>query len=96
MSFTFNTSPRAWADVGRNLERFEWVHIACSHDGATLKCYLNGEETDSTPMGEIHSSADPVLIGSDGWRSDWTGGIDDVRIYDRGLSEAEIVELAGN
>ncbi|MBN2129745.1 MAG: LamG domain-containing protein [Sedimentisphaerales bacterium] len=96
MGFQFNTSPRAWAYVDRNLERFEWVHIACSHDGATLKCYLNGEETDSTPMGEIHSSADPVLIGSDGWRSDWTGGIDDVRIYDRPLSEAEILELAGN
>ena len=94
MSFTFNTSPRAWASVGRNLERYEWCHIACSYDGTTLKCYLDGVETDSTPMGEIHSSADPVLIGSDGWKSDWTGGIDDVRIYDRGLSADEIVDVA--
>ena len=52
-------------------------------------------ETDSTPMGEIHSSADPVLIGSDGWGSDWIGGIDDVRIYDVGLTEAEINDIAG-
>ena len=94
MSFTFNTSPRAWASVGRNLERYEWCHIACSYDGTTLKCYLDGVETDSTPMGEIHSSADPVLIGSDGWKCDWTGAIDDVRIYDRGLSADEIVDIA--
>ena len=94
MSFTFNTSPRAWASVGRNLERYEWCHIACSYDGTTLKCYLDGVETDSTPMGEIHSSADPVLIGSDGWKCDWTGAIDDVRIYDRGLSADEIVDVA--
>ncbi|MCP4258587.1 MAG: hypothetical protein GY774_13970 [Planctomycetes bacterium] len=91
MSFTFNTSPRAWAHVGRNLERYEWVHIACTHDGATLKCYLNGEQTDETPMGEITSSSTPLLIGSDGWGSDWIGGIDDVRLYDHALSEPEIL-----
>jgi len=78
MAFTFNTSPRAWAYVGRNLERDEWCHIACSYDGTTLKCYLNGEETDSTPMGAITSSSTPVLIGSDGWGCDWIGAIDEV------------------
>jgi len=91
MAFTFNTSPRAWAFVGRNLERYEWCHIACSYDGTTLKCYLNGEETDSTPMGPITSSSTPVMIGSDGWGCDWIGAIDDVRIYDHALSVPEIM-----
>jgi len=95
MAFTFNTSPRAWVYVGKNLERDEWAHIACSHDGTTLKCYLNGEQTDSTPMGAITSSPTPVLIGSDGWRSDWIGAIDEVVIYDRALSENELLYLAG-
>jgi len=91
MAFTFNTSPRAWAFVGRNLERYEWCHIACSYDGTTLKCYLNGEETDSTPMGPITSSSTPVMIGSDGWGCDWIGAIDDVRIYDHALSVPELM-----
>jgi len=91
MAFTFNTSPRAWAFVGKNLERFEWCHIACSYDGTTLKCYLNGEQTDETPMGAITSSQTPVLIGSDGWGCDWIGAIDDVRMYDNALSELEIL-----
>jgi hypothetical protein len=91
MAFTFNTSPRAWAFVGKKLERFEGCHIACSYDGTTLKCYLNGEETDSTPMGAITSSSTPVLIGSDGWGCDWIGAIDDVRMYNHTLSESEIL-----
>ena len=42
-------------------------------------------------MGAITSSQTPVLIGSDGWGCDWIGAIDDVRIYDHALSEAEIL-----
>ena len=95
MAFTFNSSPRAWAYVGRNLERDEWCHIACAHDGATLKCYLNGEQTDSTAMGAITGSSTPLLIGSDGWGSNWIGAIDEVAIYNRGLSQGEILYLAG-
>jgi hypothetical protein len=93
MAFTFNTSPRAWAYVGKNLNRYEWCHIACSHDGTTLRCYLNGEETESTPMGQITSSPTPVVIGSDGWGSDWIGGIDDVRVYNHGLTVEEIAKV---
>ena len=93
MSFTFNTSPRAWAYVNRNLEQYEWCHIACSFDGATLKCYLNGEQTDSTAMGPITSSNTPVLIGSDGWGCDWQGAIDDVRIYNHALTGADIATI---
>jgi hypothetical protein len=90
MSFTFNSSPRAWAFVNKNLTRDEWCHIACSHDGTTLKCYLNGVQTDSTAMTTFASSTTPVLIGSDGWGCDWIGDIDDVRIYNHGISPAEI------
>ena len=91
MSFTFNSSPRAWAHVGKNLERYEWCHIACSHDGETLKCYLNGEETNSVPMGQFGGVGTPVIIGTDGWGCDWIGAVDDVRIYDHGLSVPEIL-----
>jgi Concanavalin A-like lectin/glucanases superfamily len=93
MAFTFNTSPRAWAFVGKNMEQGEWQHIACTHDGTTLTCYLNGEETDSTPMGAVTNSPAPVLIGSDGWGSDWIGGIDDVRYYSNFLTAEEIVDV---
>jgi steroid delta-isomerase-like uncharacterized protein len=95
MAFTFNTSPRAWAYVGRNLEQGEWHHLACSHDGETLTAYLNGQATESTPMGAITSSSTPLLIGSDGWGDDWIGGIDEVRVYNRALTPGEIQFLTG-
>jgi len=95
MAFTFNSSPRAWVYVGQNLTQGEWSHIACSHDGTTLTCYLDGVETDSTPMGEITSSPAPILIGSDGWGCDWIGGIDEVAVYNRALSADEVLFLAG-
>jgi hypothetical protein len=93
MAFTFNTSPRAWAFVGRKLTRDEWCNIACSYDGTTLKCYLNGLQTDSTPMGPITSSPTPVLIGSDGWGCDWIGAIDDVQMYNNALTADQIAEI---
>jgi hypothetical protein len=93
MAFTFNTSPRAWAFVGKKLTRDEWCNIACSYDGTNLKCYLNGLQTDSTPMGAITSSPTPVLIGSDGWGCDWIGAIDDVRMYNNALTADEIAEI---
>ncbi|MDI6448663.1 LamG-like jellyroll fold domain-containing protein [Anaerobaca lacustris] len=95
MAFTFNTSPRAWAYVGQNLEQGEWHHIACSADGETLTAYLNGLATESTPMGAITSSPTPLLIGSDGWSSDWIGAIDEVAVYNRALSAEEMLYLAG-
>jgi len=91
MGFQFNATPRSWVYVGQNLERDEWCHLACSYDGATVKCYFNGAETDSTEMVQLASSPTPVLIGSDGWGCDWIGAIDDVRIYDHALSEPEIL-----
>ena len=93
MAFTFNTSPRAWAYLGKKLVRDEWCHIACSHDGTTLRSYLNGEEVGSTAMGQITSSPTPVLIGSDGWGCDWIGGIDDVQIYNHGITPEELAEI---
>ncbi len=93
MAFTFNTTPRAWAFVGKKLTQDEWCHIACSYDGTTLKCFLNGLQTDSTPMGPITKSGTPVLIGSDGWGCDWIGAIDDVRIYNNALTADEIAEI---
>ncbi len=93
MAFTFNTSPRAWAFVGKKLTRDEWCHIACSYDGTTLKCFLNGLQSDSTSMGAITKSGTPVLIGSDGWGCDWIGAIDDVRIYNNALTADQIAEI---
>ena len=96
MGFQFNgTDDRVWIYVNQELAVGEWYYIAASHDGATVKCYLDGLETDSAPMSSIVGGPSSLLIGSDGWRDDWIGAIDEVAIYDRALSDSEILYLAG-
>jgi len=94
MGWQFNTAGGStWLFVDQELPIGEWYHIAAAHDGSTVKCYLNGEETDSAPMSSFASTTSPLIIGSDGWRYDWIGGIDDVRLYDHGLSSREILAI---
>ena len=80
----------------------KWYHVAFVYDGdgATnpdrLKIYVDGEEKTLSFMGTIPSllqnSSASVKIGKFGGTLDryFNGTIDDVRIYNRALSEAEI------
>jgi len=96
MGFQFNgTDNRVWIYVNQEMTVGEWYHVAGAHDGETVKCYLDGMETDSAPMTSIVGGPSSLLIGSDGWRSDWIGAIDEVAIYNRGLSASEVLYLAG-
>ncbi|MFH1882720.1 MAG: LamG-like jellyroll fold domain-containing protein [Planctomycetota bacterium] len=96
IGWQFNTpAGSTWIYVGQPLPVGEWYHIAASHDGETVRCYLDGVETDSAPMTAINSSPSSLLIGSEGWGFHWIGAIDEVAIYDRGLSDEEVLYLAG-
>jgi uncharacterized repeat protein (TIGR01451 family) len=74
-----------------------WMHIAATYDGTTMRLYINGFEE--------NSMAGPAAIGANtlglgiGAQSNGTnrfrGGIDDVRIYNRALSAAEVGALMG-
>jgi tetratricopeptide (TPR) repeat protein len=94
MGFVFNaTGGMVWVYVNQNLTLSEWCHVAASYDGSTVKCYLNGKETDSAVMPGFVGGRSPLLIGQAGWRDCWIGAIDDVRIYDHGLYEEEVTQL---
>ena len=97
MGFQFNAvdGSRVWVYVNEALPAGEWRHITGAYDGVTVKCYLDGVQTDSAPMAGIVGSDSSLLIGSDGWRSDWIGAIDEVAIYNRALSAEEVLYLAG-
>jgi len=74
-----------------------WHHLAGTYDGRQLKLYVDGRLTDTADhVGSIARSASDVEIGRNSERNDrlYTGAIDDVRIYRRALSAAEITSLA--
>jgi hypothetical protein len=70
----------------------EFRHMACNWDGATLSLFVDGVLDTSavqilTPAGNTAS----LFIGQFGGNSDrFDGVIDEVRIYNRPLTEAEI------
>jgi len=74
---------------------FEWHHLAASYDGTTIKWYGDGRliSSDSTL---VLATPDNVHIGKrDDNENYWPGRVDEVRIYSRALSDAQVAWLAG-
>jgi fibronectin type 3 domain-containing protein len=69
-----------------------WTHVAATYDGTTQRLYVNGAQVSTLPIaGTIDTSASPVRIGGNTIWAEWFNGlIDEVRIYNRALSAAEI------
>ena len=69
-----------------------WTHLAGTYDGAALRFYVNGVEVAARAhTGSIVNTFDPLRIGGNSvWGEYFEGVIDEVRIYDRALSQAEI------
>ena len=75
-----------------------WSHVLMTYDGAVVKLYINGQLSGTQPAtGLITQTSEGLFLGShkfyaasDYW---FNGGIDDVRIYNRALSAAEITKL---
>ncbi|MHC4676214.1 MAG: LamG-like jellyroll fold domain-containing protein, partial [Planctomycetota bacterium] len=75
----------------------EWMHIVGTFSDGNVTIYKNGSFVANDTLGTptIHSNNEPLGIGAEGdGGMSFNGVIDDVRIYDRALSEAEAQELA--
>lgn len=71
----------------------KWVYVTGTYDGKTIRTYINGK------LGaEKSHSGDPapLTVITMGLKSNvfWYGILDDVRFYNRVLTEAEITQLA--
>lgn len=96
-----NTEPGSnWgiAKLTTQLVAGVWNHVACSYDGLVLRAYLNGVEEESTPVASIAIGTSSLFIGARGSNGNtpngyFAGQLDDVRIYDNALTEAQIRAL---
>jgi Concanavalin A-like lectin/glucanases superfamily/Domain of unknown function (DUF4082)/Fibronectin type III domain len=67
-----------------------WVHLAGTYDGATQRLYVNGTEVAKRAQsGPIDVSGGVLRIGGM-WGEFFKGRIDEIRVYNRALSAAEI------
>jgi hypothetical protein len=74
-----------------------WTHVAGVYDSGaqTLKIYVNGavDPTTGTGSGPV-DGAGPLMIGNAQGSNQFTGLIDDVRVYARALTDADVAALA--
>lgn len=70
-----------------------WVHLAGTFDGQMLRIYVDGEEEGVMERpGPVHPNAFPLVLGNFavGHQSHFEGLLDEVRLYDRALSQDEV------
>ena len=70
-----------------------WTHLATTFDGATWRLYVNGAQVASRALATaIPVSTGPLRIGGNSIWSEWfQGQLDEIRIYNRGLTAAEVL-----
>jgi hypothetical protein len=83
--------------TGQTLQVGQWTHLAVTFDGTTAKVYVNGVVVDEGSFSFGNDTEAPMQIGAatGGGGNPFNGALDEVRIYDIALSEAEILQLAG-
>lgn len=70
-----------------------WAHVALSYDGTTIRLFRDGSEVASfTITGTITGGSFNMLIAP----SPGFAQVDDVRIYNAALTEAQVKEAMGN
>ncbi len=73
-----------------------WHHVAASVSGQTATLFVDGKDvTWDSSVGALQTSAEALLIGRHSLNGPaFAGDIDEVRLYDRALSLAEVLALS--
>ena len=105
MAYSLYTSERTSRPVGQvnvdNVERNAlgaplplnaWTHLASTYDGGTLRLYVNGTLTSTLSInGSLPASTGALRMGGNSIWPEWFAGqLDDVRVYNRALTGAEL------
>jgi hypothetical protein len=76
----------------------EWTHLAGTYDGSVISFYINGRlETSDSLSVPLLQDSNSLAIGDavDGDRA-FVGKVDDVRVYNYGLSAENVAHIATN
>ncbi len=78
------------------LQANTWYFIAATYDGSAMQFYIDGTVRGTTAKtgGTIPNGNQPIWLGGNSaWGEHFPGKIDEVQIYNRALSQAEIQAL---
>lgn len=69
-----------------------WSHMALTYDGSAMRLYVNGTlRASKNQTGNMYTSSSPLRFGGNAvWGEYFAGQLDEIRIYNRALSQPEI------
>jgi len=90
-AYTSNMNENCMPQSG-SIDEDKWYHVVFTSDGTNHKLYINGSLENSTNCdAPIESNSNQLTIGTNSTKTNYfIGIIDDLRIYNRVLSEEEI------
>ena len=86
------------ADAGTSLSTNIWHHIAATYDGTAITLFLDGIQVGTTALSgnvDQNSTVDVAIGSQPNGGNAFDGKIDDVRIFQRGLTAADINDIIG-
>jgi len=78
------------------LQAGTWQHVAATFKAGQaggLVFYINGVEAQKLNASGLNAGTGPFRIGTNQWSEAYIGAIDDMRLYDRVLTAAQIAEV---
>lgn len=80
------------ASMGATLPPSQWSHLGVAFNGSEVRFYLNGLLISSQPfVASLTARSNPMFIGADANNAQiFNGALDDIRIYGRFLTQAEV------
>ncbi|AQX15106.1 glycoside hydrolase family 43 [Tessaracoccus lapidicaptus] len=91
-------SGTAWydADLGRRIPTNEWTHVAFTVDAGDVVAWLDGERVyEGAGFPDVLKDSTAVFaLGVNWWDLPYRGLMDELRVYDDVLTDAQVAELA--
>lgn len=78
------------------MPRGQWCHIAGTWDGAIVACWINGTRRAAVVDASAGTMAGFVTLGGRAGSFTLDGFMQDMRVYNRGLTANELVEIVEN
>ena len=85
-----------WVNGNAQLPLNTWSHVAMTYDGANLRAFVNGANTRTVAAtGAIPTTNGIFQLGKRVRNTEiWIGQLDEISLYNRGLTTAEIESIA--
>lgn len=91
-----NAQPMSWTTVGNpTVPNGVWSQVALVGTDGKITMYVDGEKVVSgisnNPLGSVNDS---ILFGANNWDACFDGKVDDIKIYNKAMSEGTVEEIA--